>query len=149
MATEFQLTIDCQDPGRLVRFWCEALGYVPEPPPPGFADWHEFLRDLGVAEEELTDDDLCDSLIDPDGRGPRIWFQKVPEGKQVKNRVHLDLEIGGGRRTPMAERRSRIQAEARRLVAAGARQLSELDRDGLDHYGITLADPEGNEFCLH
>jgi hypothetical protein len=149
MATEFQVTVDCQDPARLVRFWCEALGYVPEPPPAGFDSWYDFLRGIGVPEQELTDDDLCDSVVDPDGRGPRIWFQKVPEVKQLKNRLHLDLEIGGGRQLPLAERRRRIEAEAQRLVAAGARRLSELAQEGLDHYAITLADPEGNEFCLH
>lgn len=154
MATEFQLTVDCSDPAAMVRFWSVALNYVPEPPPAGFDSWHAFLTSIGVPEDELAEDlaggsDLCESVSDPDGRGPRIWFQKVPEGKQVKNRWHLDLEVGGGRGLPLAERRRRIEAEARRLVAAGARQLGELDQDGLDHYAITLADPEGNEFCLH
>ena len=155
MATEFQVSIDCADPSRLVRFWCEALGYVPEPPPAGFASWYDYLLSIGVPADELqaelaaNDGDLCDSVIDPDGRGPRIWFQKVPEAKQLKNRVHLDLEIGGGHRVPIDERRRRIRAEADRLVQAGARQLSELSQEGLDHYAITLQDPEGNEFCLH
>ena len=149
MATEFQVTVDCTDPARLVRFWCEALGYVPEPPPAGFGSWYEFLRSIGVPEDELEDEDLCDSVVDPDGRGPRIWFQKVPEAKQLKNRLHLDLEIGGGRAVPLDERRRRIRAEADRLVQAGARPLGELQQEGLDHYGIVLQDPEGNEFCLH
>ncbi|HST47500.1 VOC family protein [Jatrophihabitans sp.] len=149
MATRFQVTVDCHDPVLMVRFWCEVLGYVPEPPPAGFDSWYEFLRGIGVPEEEIADHDLCDSVVDPDGQGPRIWFQLVPEAKQIKNRLHLDLEIGGGHQVPLAERRRRIQAEARRLEAAGARRLSELAQDGLDHYAITLADPEGNEFCLH
>jgi glyoxalase superfamily protein len=92
---------------------------------------------------------LRDSVVDPAGRGPRIWFQKVPETKQIKNRLHFDLEIGGGHLVSIEERRRRIRAEAQRLIAAGARQLAELDPDGVDHYAITLADPEGNEFCLH
>ena len=156
MATAFQVTIDCALPARLARFWCEALGYVPEPPPAGFDTWYEFLRSIGVPAEELDaeiaeapDGELCDSVVDPDGRGPRIWFQKVPETKQIKNRLHLDLEIGGGHLVPLDERRRRIRAEARRLVAAGARQLNEVDTRGLDHFAITLADPEGNEFCVH
>jgi transposase len=156
MATEFQVTIDCALPARLARFWCEALGYVPEPPPAGSGNWYDYLRSIGVPADELDaeltefpDGDLCDSVVDPAGRGPRIWFQKVPEAKQLKNRLHLDLEVGGGHRIPIEERRRRIRAEAQRLVAAGARQLSELDPDGVDHYAITLADPEGNEFCLH
>jgi hypothetical protein len=159
MATEFQVTIDCALPARLVRFWCEALHYVPEPPPAGFDTWYDFLRGIGVPAEELdaelaelgglNNGDLCDSVVDPDGRGPRIWFQKVPETKQIKNRLHFDLEIGGGHRTPIHERRRRIRAEAQRLVAAGARQLNEIDTEGLDHFAIALADPEGNEFCVH
>ncbi len=154
MATEFQVTIDCALPARLARFWCEALGYVPEPPPDGFDSWYDYLRSIGVPADELDAElaelpDLCDSVVDPAGRGPRIWFQKVPETKQIKNRLHLDLEIGGGHLAPIEERRRRIRAEAQRLIAAGARQLSELDPAGVDHYAITLADPEGNEFCLH
>lgn len=156
MATEFQVTIDCALPARMVRFWCEALHYVPEPPPAGFDNWYDFLRSIGVPAAELDaereafpDGDLCDSVIDPDGRGPRIWFQKVPETKQLKNRLHFDLEIGGGHQVPIEERRRRIRAEAQRLVGAGARLLRELHTDGLDHFAIALLDPEGNEFCLH
>ncbi len=165
MATALQITIDCADPGRLVRFWCEALGYVPEPPPAGFDSWRGYLLSIGVPADELDAEldqaggdqaggdeaggDPCHSVIDPDGRGPRIWFQPVPEAKQVKNRLHLDLGVGGGRQTPIEERRRRIRAEAERLVDAGARQLTELDQDGLDHFAIVLQDPEGNEFCLH
>jgi glyoxalase superfamily protein len=148
MATEFQVSIDCADAARLVRFWCEALHYVPEPPPTGFDSWYDFLLDIGVPKEEL-EGDLCDSVVDPGGRGPRIWFQKVPEAKQLKNRVHLDLEIGGGHLVPISERRRRIRAESDRLVKAGARQVGELSQHGLDHYAIVLQDPEGNEFCLH
>ncbi|MDQ1721523.1 MAG: hypothetical protein QOI26_1257, partial [Pseudonocardiales bacterium] len=114
MATEFQVTIDCSEPARLVRFWCQALGYVPEPPPDGFDSWYDFLLSIGVPAGELeaeldgdAADQLCDSVVDPDGRGPRIWFQKVPEAKQLKNRLHLDLEVGGGRQTPISRRRLR------------------------------------------
>lgn len=157
MATEFQVTIDCAQPARLVRFWCQALGYLPEPPPDGFDSWYAYLLSIGVPAAELDAEveadggsgDLCDSAIDPAGRGPRIWFQRVPEAKQLKNRLHLDLAVGGGRRTPLSERRRRVRAEADRLIQAGAQQLAELHQDGLDHYGIVLQDPEGNEFCLH
>ncbi len=149
MATRFQVSVDCRDPALLVRFWCEALGYVPEPPPDGFDNWFDFLRSIGVPEDEITDDDLCDSVVDPNGLGPRLWFQKVPEAKAIKNRLHLDLEIGGGHLAPLPERRRRIQTEAERLERAGARRLSEIDQEGLAHYAIVLADPEGNEFCLH
>jgi hypothetical protein len=154
VATAFQVSIDCADPARLVQFWCEALGYVPEPPPAGFDSWYDFLVSIGVPAAELRAEldagggELCDSVVDPDGRGPRIWFQQVPEAKRVKNRVHLDLDVGGGRRVPIEERRRRVRAEADRLVKAGARQLAELSQDGMDHFGIVLQDPEGNEFCV-
>jgi Glyoxalase-like domain len=81
--------------------------------------------------------------------GPRVWFQPVPEAKVVKNRVHLDLDVGGGRTAPLAERRRRVDAEADRLVAAGATRFRALSEEGVDHYGVVMQDPEGNEFCLH
>ena len=72
----------------------------------------------------------------------------VPEGKVVKNRVHLDLDVGGGRTTPLATRKARVLAEAARLEAAGATRVRVLE-EAIDHFGVTLQDPEGNEFCLH
>ena len=87
-------------------------------------------------------------LVDPDGVRPRIWFQPVPEGKVVKNRLHLDLGVSGGRQVPLETRRRRVDAEAERLVAAGATRLRVLSEEGVDHYAVVMADPEGNEFCL-
>ena len=87
--------------------------------------------------------------MDPEGIGPRVWFQIVPEGKQVKNRLHLDLSVSGGRGTPKPVRRERVQASVSELVAAGATVVGELELAGSDYYGVTLIDPEGNEFCLH
>ncbi len=147
MTTTFQLVIDAADPPRLVAFWTQALGYVEEPPPAGFPTWDDYWRDVGVPEDELVGG--ADRLVDPEGRGPKIWFQQVPETKQVKNRLHLDLRASGGRGQPMAERRAAITAEAERLERLGARRLRVLQTDGLDHFGIVLADPEGNEFCVH
>lgn len=75
----FQLVIDCSDPGLMVRFWSEALGYrVPDPPEP-YTTWREFYLGIGVPEEELEDGDCADRLSDPTGGGPDIWFQVVPE----------------------------------------------------------------------
>jgi len=149
MATTFQLTIDCADPARLTRFWAIALGYRLEDPPGGFDTWNNYWRSIGVPEEELDDAvDASDSLVDPDGVGPRIWFQQVPEGKVVKNRLHLDLKVGGGRDIPLETRRERVDAEASRLVEAGAVRARLLSQGGLDHYAWTLQDPEGNEFCV-
>jgi Glyoxalase-like domain len=147
MATRMQVTIDCSDPGRLARFWATALGYQLEEPPDGFASWQDYWVSRGFPAEEF--EDSYDSIVDPDGVGPRVWFQPVPEAKVVKNRVHLDLDVGGGRRAPLVGRRRRVDAEADRLVAAGATVLRVLAEEGTDHYGVVMQDPEGNEFCLH
>jgi len=144
----FQVTIDCADPDRLTRFWATALGYRVEDPPPGFAGWADYWRSVGVPEEELELGVVDDRLVDPTGAGPRIWFQVVPEPKVVKNRIHLDLMISGGREVPIEQRRERVDAEADRLVEAGATRVRVLEQDGLDHYGVLMQDPEGNEFCI-
>jgi hypothetical protein len=91
MATRMQVTIDCADPGRLARFWATALGYRLEEPPDGFARWQEYWVSRGLPPEEVEDG--YDSIVDPDGVGPRVWFQPVPEAKVVKNRVHLDYGV--------------------------------------------------------
>ncbi|MFD3945472.1 VOC family protein [Streptomyces sp. NPDC058579] len=146
-----QITVDCAEPQRLVRFWAEALRYVPQPPPEGYASWRAYWEALGVPEEELTEGagDLPESIVDPKGVGPRVWFQKVPEPKAVKNRVHLDLKVGGGRDVPLALRRERVDGEVARLTALGATILYAMDEPhGMDYYAVVLQDPEGNEFCV-
>jgi hypothetical protein len=140
-----QLVIDCADPGPLVRFWAAALGYVPPPPPAGHDSWADWYRSVGVPEDEIGDG--IDRLIDPTGAGPSLWFQIVPEPKTVKNRLHLDLLVAG-RGTPIAERRRIVDAEVERLVGLGATIVHVFDGDVSDHYGVTLSDPEGNEFCV-
>ena len=147
MAVPFQLVIDCADPERLARFWAEALGYELEPPPDGFPTWDAYRRDLGMPEEELGGGP--DSIADPAGRGPRIWFQVVPDRKAVKNRLHIDVGAGGGRGLPLETRRQRIDAEAARLAGLGATILGPLDCEGLDHYAVAMKDPEGNEFDIN
>src|ERR1035437_10460608 len=103
VAAKFQLVIDCADPEPLAQFWAAALGYVAGPPPAGFASWDEYWRDVGVPEDELGPG--TDSIVDPDGRSPRIWFQVVPERKAVKNRLHIDVHASGGRGLPLGGRR--------------------------------------------
>lgn len=150
MATRFQVTFDCADPGLLTSFWATALGYEIENPPEGFETWNAYWRSRGLPEQELSDDhDAADSLIDPEGTSPRIWFQQVPERKVVKNRLHLDLGVGGGRGVPVDLRRERVDAEADRLIAAGATTLRVLEHEVEGHYAVVMQDPEGNEFCLH
>lgn len=150
MEMTLQLTIDCADPRRLVAFWCEALGYVPEPPPGGHATWRDYWADMGVPEEELPAGagDSPESIVDPAGQGPRVWFQQVPEPKVAKNRVHLDLKVGGGRDVPLAVRTQRVTATVERLTKAGATVLRIMDDPGMEYYAVVLQDPEGNEFCV-
>lgn len=147
MAVRFQLVIDCRDPEPLARFWAAALGYEFEPPPAGFATWDDYWRDVGVGEEELGIGE--DRIVDPDGSGPRIWFQVVPELKAVKNRLHLDISVGGSRAVPLETRRQRVDAEAERLAGLGASYVRVLSEEGLDHYAVAMHDPEGNEFDIN
>ena len=87
------------------------------------------------------------AVIDPDGKGPRIFFQQVPERKSVKNRVHLDLNIGGGFGTAQGERRRRIDAEVDRILRLGARKARTVEERGGSF--VNMFDPEGNEFDVH
>ena len=146
MDMTLQLTIDCADPHRMVVFWAEALGYVPEPAPDGHATWRQYWLAMGVPADELSDGagDFAESIIDTTGRGPRVWFQQVPELKIAKNRWHFDLEVGGGRGVPLDVRRERVQAAVERLVGAGAAVVQLRDEAG--SYVAAMQDPEGNEF---
>jgi len=143
VARGIQVVFDAVDPRRLAEFWTEALGYITQPPPPEFASWEDWATAMGIPEENWND---AAALVDPDGAGPRIFIQKVPEAKTAKNRVHLDVNVGGGRETPPDERRSLVDAEVERLVAAGASVIGPMDQR--DEYWVVLSDPEGNEFCI-
>ncbi len=147
MAVRFQLVMNCADAGLMARFWAAALGYQLEPPPAGFATWDDWRRDIGFPESELGGG--ADSISDPDGAGPRIWFQVSLDGKTVPNRLHLDIYASGGRTNPLETRRKRVDAEAQRLAALGATVLSSLAEEGLDHYAVAMMDPEGNEFDIN
>lgn len=146
--TALQLVIDCTDPARLVPFWASALDYEPAPPPAGHESWRAFYLAGGVPEDELPEGDACDRVVDPQGVGPAIWFQVVPEAKSVKNRLHLDVMVGGGRAVPLAERRTRVDERVARLTALGASVVHAHDGAFEGHYAVTLTDPEGNEFCV-
>ena len=145
---KFTIVIDCTDPERLVRFWSEALGYVAEPVPPGFASKRDYWRSRGLPEEELPFGE--DRLVDPAGRGPSIWFQRLGTDKTGKNRIHLDLHVSGGAGEPIAVRKQRVDAAARRLRSLGATDLGPIPQPpGMDHYAVAMLDPEGNEFDLN
>lgn len=144
---EWQLTIDCNDPDPLVRFWAEVLDYEVQPPPDGFATWNDWYLSVGVPEDELDlDGDGADRIYDPTGKGPKIWFQVVPETKTIKNRLHLDVYVGGGRSVPIEERRRRVDDRVSELVDLGASIHHVTDVDG--SYFTVMQDPAGNEFCV-
>jgi hypothetical protein len=118
-------------------------GYVEQPAPPGFENWDAFLDSIGVPEDQR---DMAYAIVDPSGARPRVYRQKVPEGKTAKNRVHLDVNIGAG--LGPDERRSTVRNRAVELVALGATQLREVDDPRFGDYCIVMQDIEGNEFCL-
>jgi len=132
LTATFQLVIDCADPEPLAGFWVAALGYEFEPPPDGYDNWDDYWRAVGVSEDELGLG--LDCIVDPARRGPRIWFQVVPERKAAKNRLHLDLAA------------TDWETEVGRLIGLGASRIREVQENG--NRWITLADPEGNEFDL-
>jgi catechol 2,3-dioxygenase-like lactoylglutathione lyase family enzyme len=142
---EVQVTFDCAAPGALAAFWCAALGYELAPPPPGFDTWAAALDAWGVPEAER---DTRSAASPPAGQsGPRLFFQRVPEPKTAKNRVHLDVRAAPG--LEGEARMAALGAEAERLVALGARVVHRYAPDGrLQNGHLVLQDPEGNELCL-
>jgi hypothetical protein len=142
MAIGIQVTFDAADPEKLADFWAIALDYQPEPPPPGFDNWQEFAAKIGLPEDRWHD---YAALVDAERTRPRLFFQKVPEGKVAKNRVHLDLNVSRGA-PDKAEAWRRVTVHTERLVAAGAKILYESN----DPTGrcMVMQDPEGNEFCI-
>lgn len=142
MYTKIQVTFDAADPAKLAAFWKLALDYDYEPPPPGYASWEDLARERGLPVEQFGDQA---SLIDPGGEGPRIYFQRVPEAKTAKNRVHLDVRVAG-REVRGEERQQLVEGHVARLTAAGATEAwRKSDPRGRC---VVMRDPEGNEFCV-
>ncbi|MGC4794069.1 VOC family protein [Micromonospora saelicesensis] len=133
---QVQVTFDCAEPVRVGRFWCEVLGYVPPPPPEGCATWDDVNFEQGS----------WFACSDPSGVGPRLYFQRVPEGKVVKNRVHLDVRVVTG--LVGEERLAALEAECARLIPLGAVRGQLLLADGENESCLNMQDVEGNEFCL-
>ncbi len=142
----FQITVDCDDPPRLARFWAHALGYTPSPPAEPDTPWYRHYRErLGGAEAYEN------RLFDPEGRQPPIWFQQVPEGKAGKNRVHLDVyPTGRDNALAQAQRVEIVNARVDDLVALGATVVRRDRDDDPDdpYYYVVMQDPEDNEFCV-
>ncbi|MGW6020588.1 VOC family protein [Streptomyces sp. NPDC055099] len=152
MSRHIQITFDAHDPRALSSFWRDALGYV-HPGPPGvdlpegadaLAAWDEFLARIGVPEDQRN---AKSAIEDPEGEGPRVFFQQVPEDKIAKNRVHLDVRAAPG--LEGEERMAALEAECDRLVALGAkRERRDEPAPPFSAGFIVMTDPEGNEFCL-
>jgi hypothetical protein len=141
-----QVTVDCADPHAQARFWASALGWVVE----RHTDFIRSMLDQGIAttgDVIEVDGELAwrtaEAIRHPEhdairelGGSARMLFQFVGEPKTVKNRWHVDVNVG----------REHIDEEVERLTALGARELYKVDEPGAFH--TTMADPEGNEFCV-
>jgi hypothetical protein len=148
----FQVTFDAHDPRALSTFWRDVLGYV-HPGPPGVEvpegsdpldAWDEFLARVGVPEDQRNN---ASAIEDPAGTGPRVFFQRVPESKTAKNRVHLDVRAAPGLQGE--DRMAALEAECERVVALGATRVRRFEPDPPMSLGfIVMQDPEGNEWCL-
>ncbi|MFE6037980.1 VOC family protein [Streptomyces sp. NPDC056452] len=148
MTLHWKVVIDAQDPHAQADFWAETLGYAVE----DHSALIEELLGFGAVDESLTTEshgrrawrDLA-AVRHPDdpheeksgmGLGRRLLFQRVPEPKTVKNRLHLDVHTPSGQR----------EAEVERLVGLGASVLRIVDEPSGSWQ--VLVDPEGNEFCV-
>jgi hypothetical protein len=141
-AYEFQVVLDCADPHPLADWWAETLGWEVEPSDEAFI--RRMVAEGYAAEADTTTHNGTlvwrsgAAIRHPEGlsRAPRVLFQLVPEKKAVKNRMHLDVRTGG----------EDLDAAVAKLTARGATVLWH-GRQG-PHVWVTLADPEGNEFCV-
>lgn len=145
MTQKMQITFDCADPAGLAAFWAEVLGYRVQPPPDGFESWNAALETFGVPREQWNS---RSAILPVEGQHPRVFFQRVPEGKIVKNRLHLDVRQSPGLQGD--ERMSALETEANRLEELGATRAYRVEPDTatMEAGFITMHDPEGNEFCL-
>ncbi|HUJ08093.1 MAG TPA: VOC family protein [Streptosporangiaceae bacterium] len=140
MPYDFQVTIDAAEPHPLAAWWAQTLGWAVEPQD------EDFIRRM-IAEGYATEAETMTyngSLVwssgaainHPEGGRPRVLFQQVPEAKSGKNRLHLDVRVG----------EENVDAAVAELTARGATYLHKANQG--PHWWITMADPEGNEFCV-
>jgi hypothetical protein len=140
MAFDIQVVVDSTAPHELADWWAEALGWQVEPQDEAFITR---MVQSGAASEDDTMRHrgalvwrLGAAITSPDAGRPRVLFQRVPEAKTVKNRLHLDVRVGPERR----------EAEVARLLSLGATELWRGSQGPMEW--ATLADPQGNEFCV-
>lgn len=143
MGIQIQVAFDAADPRSLSEFWAAVLGYVVQPPPGEHDSWDSWLQEMGIPEESWND---ASAIVDPDGDGPRVFFQRVPEGKTAKNRVHLDVNAGGGHDVEYADRIDAVDRHVDKLIDLGGTKVEAVSKRG--EYWVVMQDPEGNEFCV-
>jgi len=144
MAHSIQVVFASADPARLAEFWAGALGYIVQPPPDGYDSWEDFATAMKIPRERWND---VSAVIDPDGRGPRILFERY-DGGEPNQRVHIDVNVLGAdatltedqRREQLAEERSRLED----LGATFKREAAGVSGE----IWIEMFDPEGNWFCV-
>jgi hypothetical protein len=144
MPFDFQVAFDCADPHALADWWAETLEWQVEEQDADFilrmiAEGYASEADTTLHNGKLVWSEGA-SIRHPDGPATghrkRIIFQTVPEPKSAKNRVHIDVWVGA----------EKVAAQADRLIARGATFLHKGSQG--PHEWVTLADPEGNEFCV-
>jgi hypothetical protein len=143
MGLGLQVVFDCRDPDVLAKFYAEALHYKLQDPPSGYVSWQAFLKERGIPEEEWNS---ASAIVDPEGKGPRIYFQQMDTPKLGKNRLHIDINASAGSRVTLEERKAQVNAKVDRILSLGARKYHELEEMG--EYCVVMLDPEGNEFCV-
>ena len=129
MASLGNITFACEDPDRLAGFWAAALGYVKQEAPPEYMEaWLAAGRDPNGAA----------AIVDPEGRGPRLFFEKKPKTSTSSIPIHLDLNA------------SDREAEVERLIGLGAREVETKTRTTGPYIETwtVMKDPEGNGFCV-
>ncbi|MBM9432567.1 VOC family protein [Flaviflexus equikiangi] len=138
-----QLSFDAVDPRRLADFWAYALHYRRDDPPDGFASWQDYLAAEGIPEDEWNSGD---AIVPIGEEGPRIYFQRVPEEKTAKNRLHLDIVAAPGLRGE--KHMAVLEARADELESRGAIRIKRFEPNESGQGWIVMEDPEGNEFCV-
>lgn len=143
MRPKVQIVFDCKGPAKLAEFYAKALNYKLQDPPEGFASWQDALKAWNVPEDEW---DSASAIVDPDGTGPRIYFQRMDTPKLGKNRLHIDVNASEGPTVSLKKRKTQVKTRVERLKRLGAKQQRELEENG--EYCVVMLDPEGNEFCV-
>ena len=144
MAFRIQVVFDCEDPATLSKFYAEALHYKLQDPANGYSTWEAWLEAQGIPDSEWNS---ASAILDPEAKGPRIYFQRMATPKVGKNRLHIDISACGGLRIPLDERKKQVNEEVQRLSSLGATKHHELE-EGREEYCVVMLDPEGNEFCV-